>query len=374
VEGSERLDRVAIASHLMDAFAERTGLTSDRLDVRYLWTDAFAVCNCLTLLRRTGAERWRDLAVLLVERVHRVLGRYRDDDPRDGWLSGLDEGEGARHPTAGGLRIGKRLRERGPDEPHDSALEWDRDGQYYHYLVRWMHALGRMGAVLGDARYHAWAVELAEAAFGAFAYAPAHGGPKRMVWKMSTDLTRALVPSEGAHDPLDGLVTACALRATWPSGVPVRPELEAQIEDLAGMCSGRRWATEDPLGVGGLLMDARWTAALRQSDWPPAVAMSRSLLPRLWGDTLVSLEALARSYPFRAPPEARLAFRELGLAIGLHGVESPTDIARFTPLADTIVSAWLSPAARAAESWRAHEDINAVMLATALVPDEYLEL
>jgi hypothetical protein len=374
VETSGGFDTVAVARHLMDAFAERTGLTSDRPDTRYLWTDAFAVCNWLTLFRRTGSEEYRDLAVLLVERVHHVLGRYRDDDTRSGWISGLGEAEGELHPTAGGLRIGKRLKERGPDDPYDAALEWDRDGQYYHYLVRWMHALGRMGVVLGDARYHAWAVELAEAAHGAFAYAPGGGGRKRMVWKMSTDLSRPLVPSEGAHDPLDGLVTACALRAGLPPDLLPRPELESQIEELAEMCSGRRWATDDPLGVGGLLMDARWMAALRRTDWPRAALLSRSLLPRVWGDALVSLEALARGYSFGAPPEARLAFRELGLAIGLHGVESPTDIARFAPLADVVVSAWMAPAARAGESWRAHEDINAVMLATALVPDEYLEL
>jgi hypothetical protein len=374
LEGSEKLDAVAIAGHLMDAFAERTGLTSSRPGVRYLWTDAFAVCNCLTLFRRTGSVKYRDLAQLLVERVHHVLGRYRDDDPRAGWISGLAETDGALHPTAGGLRIGKRLRERGPDEPYDAALEWDRDGQYYHYLVRWMHALGRMGVVLGDARYHAWAVELAEAANGAFVYAPDGRGPKRMVWKMSTDLSRALVASEGAHDPLDGLVTACALRATRPSSLAFSPGLERQIEELADMCTGRRWATDDPLGVGGLLMDARWMAALRQTGGVEGARLARSLLPRLWGDALVSLEALARGYPFGAPPEARLAFRELGLAIGLRGLESPGDIARFSPLADTIVSAWLAPAARVAESWRSHEDINSVMLATALVPDEYHEL
>jgi len=374
VARSEGPDAVAVASHLMDAFADRTGLTSDRPDVRYLWTDAFAVCNYLSLLRRTGAAKYRDLAVLLVERVHHVLGRYRDDDPRRGWISGLAESEGERHPTAGGLRIGKRLRERGPDDPYDAQLEWDRDGQYYHYLVRWMHSLGRMGVVLEEPRYAAWAVELAEAAHGAFTYDPGGGGPKRMVWKMSTDLSRALVPSEGAHDPLDGLVTACALRATMPSSMLPEPELDRLIEELVGMCTGRRWATDDPLGAGGLLMDARWMAALRQADWPEGARLSRSLLPRLWGDALVSVEALARGYPFDAPPEARLAFRELGLAIGLHGLESPVDIARFTPLASGIVSFWLAPAARAGASWTAHEDINAVMLATALVPDEHLSL
>ncbi|MBI5445580.1 MAG: hypothetical protein HY900_30740, partial [Deltaproteobacteria bacterium] len=40
---------------LMTEFAERTGLTgSGGSPVRYLWTDAFAVCNFLELHRRTG--------------------------------------------------------------------------------------------------------------------------------------------------------------------------------------------------------------------------------------------------------------------------------------------------------------------------------
>ena len=77
--------------------------------------------------------------------MHHVLGRHRDDDPRRGWISGLSEEEGERHPTRGGLRIGKPLNEREPDEPADSQLEWEQDGQYFHYLTKWMHALYRMG-------------------------------------------------------------------------------------------------------------------------------------------------------------------------------------------------------------------------------------
>lgn len=44
--------------------------------------------------------------------------------------------EGKRHPTMGGLRIGKTLAERGPSEVFDENREWDRDGQYYHYLTK----------------------------------------------------------------------------------------------------------------------------------------------------------------------------------------------------------------------------------------------
>jgi hypothetical protein len=102
------------------------------------------VCNFLELRRRTGAEEYKDLALRLVDQVHHVLGRHREDDKRTGWISGLGEEEGREHPTAGGLRIGKGMKERGPREAFDERLEWDRDGQYYHYLTKWMHALNRV--------------------------------------------------------------------------------------------------------------------------------------------------------------------------------------------------------------------------------------
>jgi hypothetical protein len=47
------------------------------------------------------------------------------------WISGLGDDEGTAHPTLGGLRIAKKLRERLPEEPYDDRLEWDRDGQYF---------------------------------------------------------------------------------------------------------------------------------------------------------------------------------------------------------------------------------------------------
>ena len=115
---------------LMAGFAGRTGLTGDGAPTRYLWTDAFALCNYLGLYTSTGGAHYRDLAQRLIEQVHRVLGRHRPDDPRTGWLSGLGDEAAPQHPTAGGLRIGKSLPERDPDERYEPELEWDRDGQY----------------------------------------------------------------------------------------------------------------------------------------------------------------------------------------------------------------------------------------------------
>ena len=50
--------RIAEAAELMLGFAERTGIADGRPPRRYLWTDAFAVCNFLALARATGEQRY----------------------------------------------------------------------------------------------------------------------------------------------------------------------------------------------------------------------------------------------------------------------------------------------------------------------------
>jgi len=244
----------AQAARLMAEFARRTGLCPPARDhERYLWTDAFAVCNFLELFRRTHDENYRRYATQLIDEVHRVLGRYRDDDMRRGWISGLDEETGRRHPTAGGLRIGKPLKERDANEPVDERLEWDRDGQYFHYLTKWMHALCQAAFVTSNAAYARWAVELGEAAFGGFARRSHSGAVIGVYWKMSTDLSRPLVPTMGLHDALDGFIS---FRQAEHAGKTLAnggaTGLTAAIESLSVLCQHRNWATDDPLGLGGL--------------------------------------------------------------------------------------------------------------------------
>lgn len=306
-----------LARDLMERFAERTGLTSREPQRRYLWTDAFAVGNFLALDQR-------DFALVLVDRVHHVLGRHRDDDPRRGWISGLSEAEGEAHPTAGGLRIGKPLPERAPGEPFLEHLEWERDGQYFHYLTKWMVALEEVGAL-------AWARELAEVARARFVR------DGRMVWKMSIDLSRPQVATMGHHDPLEGYVTALEL------GLPA--------SDYRAMIDPRTLATADPLGIGGLLVDAH-----RLGDRDPT--LRRAMLE-------AARTGLAMYTPERTlPASRRLGFRELGLVIGLFA--EPLDAG----LRNELLDFWSDPASRGARTWREHEDINDVMLATALVKTE----
>jgi hypothetical protein len=374
---------------LMDGFAARTGLASDLPARRYLWTDAFAVCNFLGLAHATGEHVYTGLALRLVDRVHHTLGRHRDDDSRSGWISGLGEREGRAHPTRGGLRIGKALPERGPDEPYDQHLEWQRDGQYFHYLTKWMHALDQVSRATGEPNFNTWARELAATAHSGFSYLPAANRPPRMYWKMSIDLSRALVPSMGQHDPLDGYLTIMHLRAT-ASGFPhppSRPDLEQPASEFAAMLRGAELVSPDPLGIGGLLVDAYRAQQLMRLG----VLSDDALLERLLKAALAGLQAYAASGELQAPAGQRLAFRELGLAIGLHAaqrmrpsaVQGRTDLSpkaqallgallRYVPLGDDIEGFWRQSEHQRADTWIEHRDINEVMLATRLVPEGFL--
>ena len=387
MDHAEPVDEVR---QIMLQFADETGLVSTRHPPRrYLWTDAHAVCNFLSLYVHTGDHEFTRLACALIDQVHTVLGRHRDDDPRSGWISGLSESEGQDHPTVGGLRIGKKLNERGPHDVFDERLEWDRDGQYFHYLTKWMHALCRASEVTGEVKYCRCALELAKAAHAGFS-AAGRGAVRRMHWKMSIDLSRPLVASSGLHDPLDGYVTyneivQCATR--FP--VDQMPaHLEAEIVEAAAMIEGQRWETEDPLGIGGLLFDA-WRvfqlAVTRKKSFGITAALVTSIKN--------SLATCAQTMDMRLPPEYRLAFRELGLSIGLHAVPSMWQLTAANPdlfsatlrqdvgglqtyasAAAAIESFWRDPHSQQAPSWREHRDINSVMLATSLLPREFLGL
>ena len=388
-----RTANLQLARAFMQDFARVTGLDpAGEHPRRYLWTDAFAVCTYLGLAQKTGNAGCRELALRLIEQVHRTLGRHRSDDIRTGWISGLPSGEGELHPTAGGLRIGKSLPERGTGEPYDEQREWDQDGQYYHYLTKWMHALACAGRVTGYPVYDAWAVELARAAHARFTYLPARGGRKRMYWKMSIDLLRPLVPSMGQHDPLDGLVTYRELQlAAERDAGQARPVLVQEIAEMADICRDLPLATTDPLGIGGLLSDASRIAWLTVKGGP----VFPGLLEDVTGSALAGLGSFAGSGALELPARHRLAFRELGLSTGLAAVEelppliadneplfdrtgpllSTLDaLAEYLPLREEIEGFWLEEKNREAVTWTGHREINTVMLATSLAPDGFLEV
>jgi hypothetical protein len=214
-----------------------------------------------------------------------------------------------------------------------------------------------------------------------------------MVWKMSIDLSYPLVPSMGQHDPLDGYITYLQLQATAPEAAePIAwPDLQVEITDMASICEGKNWATADPLGLGGLLADAYKVAQLIAHHQLKQFALLETLLTA----SLAGLQIYVRQDALYVPVDYRLAFRELGLAIGLRAIErlqalveenpgligEPSSLPsrlealkRYIPLAENIEAFWLERPHREAESWLAHREINMVMLATSLAPDGYLKL
>jgi hypothetical protein len=383
---------------IMKTFADTTGLSNDsHHQRRYLWTDAFAVCNYLELYRQTDKQEYMQLCLKLVDQVHHILGKNRENDA---WLSGLDDEQASLHPTLGGLRIGKQLNERQASEPFDDFLEWQRDGQYFHYLTKWMHALNCVSRATGNGIYNQWAIELAQTSHAAFSYRPAAGGVKQMYWKMSTDLSRPLVDSMGQHDPLDGLITYQQLEATaklFPE-TSQKSSLKTEIEELLAMCSRRDWATQDPLGIGGLLTDAYRLVQLINTHQLHDTSRLESLLQDIERSLQVFITDNQHN-PLNSPAESRLAFRELGLAIGIYAINkmqaaiqaaskqhpevftninqlnsSLTNLSRFYPVYDFIRDFWLEAEHRSVSTWLEHADINNVMLATCLAPDSYLKI
>jgi hypothetical protein len=374
------------SEYLMRAFAARTGLTSDKKPTRYLWTDAFAVSNFLGLARAIGKKEYIDLACRLIDQVHETLGRHRKDDPRTGWISGLGEKEGRKHPTKGGLRIGKRLPERRRDEPFDHYLEWERDGQYFHYLTKWMHALDLTARETGKIQYAIWSFELMHAARKAFVYRDP-SGQTAMHWKMSIDLSRPLAASMGQHDPLEGYITLRQLQATAENMPDIQKEHLLEninfCEDLdvfEKLTQDRNWKTTDPLGLGGLLIDS-----VRLMQIGSNKLEDRDLISDMLHPAAAGIQAWMQSGYLGQLPSQRLAFRELGLATGIRAYQRLEEQAGdlkaamkkaddFYAVGEKIIRSWLDPDIREVSIWKEHEDINAVMLATALYPQGFVKL
>jgi hypothetical protein len=100
---------MSTVQEIMMEFANLTGLfPAGQKPIRYLWIDAFAVCNFPALYQQAKNERYKDIALHLVDQVHNILGRHREDDRRTGWISGLSEEEGRMHPDLDRIHNFKR--------------------------------------------------------------------------------------------------------------------------------------------------------------------------------------------------------------------------------------------------------------------------
>jgi hypothetical protein len=184
---------------------------------------------------------------------------------------------------------------------------------------------------------------------------------------------------------MDGFVTCLQLQTTASAlpGAPREPDLASAVADFCALLEGNRWATADPLGIGGLLIDAFRVAQLIRCG----AASASGLLEPLLAAALAGLAHYARQNDLRSPASRRLAFRELGLAIGIGAIDriereacAPAVAARIEALApyaslgSAIESFWCDAEHRATPGWARHRDINDVMLATCLVPGGLLSI
>jgi hypothetical protein len=148
------------------------------------------------------------------------------------------------------------------------------------------------------------------------------------------------------------------------------------------MCAQARWATDDPLGIGGLLEAATRLAELIFERG----IVRHELLHQLLVEAERSLQWLDWTILLRRPAEQRLAFRELGLAIGIHGlprisrlvernqvlVTVSERLQQYQSLAEHIEAFWSDPTHQLSKTWIDHHDINMVMLATSLAPEGFI--
>lgn len=228
--------------------------------IRYLWTDAHGVCALLSLYHHFKDSTYLDQAEEVVKEVYRVLGRKR------------------------GLRIG--------EEP-------DRDGQYFHYLTKWIFALNQLGKIKPE--YHERAVNLVKDVHGSFVI-PGVG----VHWKMLEDLSEPYPGyGLGGLDYYDGYVQYRLLDST---------ALSKEIGQMGELVQKdyKHFSCTQDLGLGESLWlshffpDEPWAHLVRQR--------SEETLAKMW------IDADKNSGYFCRHPKQRsikFAFTNFGVSYGL---------------------------------------------------------
>lgn len=253
------------------AFMERRSIFPHGL--RYLWTDAFGVCNYLTLYHSTSERRYLDRAQSLVADVDRVLGRRR------------------------GYRIGQAP---------------DRDGQYFHYLVMWIYALTELAKVCPS--YHERAVQLVKDIHPHFVERGAG-----VLWKMKEDLSGPY-PGYPGYSGLDMFGGYVVYRLADEHA------LSAEIADMEQLISRtyKGFRASQDLGLGMSLWlahffpDEEWARVVRQR--------SLDILGMMWRDHDDQSGYFIRDAVFE--PDQKFAFTNYGVSLGLQATGQWTDRAQ----------------------------------------------
>lgn len=232
--------------------------------LRYLWTDAYGVILLVSLFDKLNKKSYLNQAEGVVASVDQVLGRSR------------------------GIRIGEAP---------------DRDGQYFHYLTMWLHALEVLGRYIPE--YRREGVDLVRQIHEPFLVRG-----QGVIWKMQEDLS-APYPGFGfgALDAFGGYVAYNMLD---------RGLLVSEISDMRALIdeSAAHLEITQDLGLGMMLWmchffpEERWAMQQRQR--------SLNMLDRMW---------IANGYYCREPllAQTKFAFTNYGISIGLQAVAERSD-------------------------------------------------
>jgi hypothetical protein len=243
-----------------------------------LWTDAFGVVLLVSLYRALAKDEFLDEAEWVVAEVDRVLGRRR------------------------GVRIGE---------------EFDRDGQYFHYLAMWLYALAVIGRHIP--RYREKGIDLVHQVHDAF-LVPGRG----VVWKMKEDLSGPYPGfGLGALDAFDGYVSYRILDEKALSR-----EI-ADMQRLVDQSASSLLITQD-LGLGMML----WMTHFFANEGWARLQRKRSL---------ATLDQMWRPEGFfcREPHllDTKFAFTNYGISIGLQAVAAmPGRVERLNNFFDSYCS------------------------------------
>jgi hypothetical protein len=296
---------------------------------RYLWTDAFGVCNFISLHNATGEEIFLDQADALIKDVHNTLARYRGRRQRLGNAT-VD------HPLMGGIRIGK-----------DNELE---DGQYFHYLTKWMFALYKMSNARRELRYNRWAVELAQAVHRRFVVGK--GQSLRMYWKLSADLSYPITTSEGNLDAIDGLVIYRLLQEQSADAMV----LQQEVHEMKRMVNRKMqsFQVSDELDCG---------QGLWLSSWFPEEKWSIILAERC----MQSAHEMFQDRRFEhLGVHDRLMFREMGLTLGIANTVDFHAHPKWKQRVDNLHNFWSN------HIFDRDADISPIMYATSILPIAFM--
>jgi hypothetical protein len=168
-----------------------------------------------------------------------------------------------------------------------------------------------------------------------------------MYWKMSIDLSKPAVKSEGNLDPFDGYVTYRLLQETSDDNSILKQE----ISEFARIVESKyeSYDSDDPLDLG----EALWISHFfPNEEW--SIRVSEVSLDRL--------ELLWQHGYFEESLNYRLAFREFGTSLGLQANKMSSSSEKWKARVDQIHATW------ADRIFQRDGDITPVMFCSSLLP------